>query len=161
LVDIQTISIAIASAGVFAAAIYYIIQIRHQTKTRNTDMVMRLYTHSGSKEVVEAMHKLFSTEFKDYDDFTERYSPLMGEDPVAIALGMIIGFYEGIGILLHRKLVDVNLIEELFPVDAIWEKIKPLIEGARKQYNLPQLCEWFEYLYNELKKREQVGVKFG
>jgi len=30
--DIQTVSIAIASAGVFAAAIYYIWQIRHQSK---------------------------------------------------------------------------------------------------------------------------------
>ena len=34
MIDIQTISIAIASAGVFVAAIYYILQIRHQSKVR-------------------------------------------------------------------------------------------------------------------------------
>ena len=44
MVDIQTISIAIASAGVFLAAIYYTIQIRHQTKMRHTDLVVRLYS---------------------------------------------------------------------------------------------------------------------
>jgi hypothetical protein len=36
MVDIQTVSIAIASAGVFLAAIYYILQIRHQTRIRQT-----------------------------------------------------------------------------------------------------------------------------
>jgi hypothetical protein len=31
----------------------------------------------------------------------------------------------------------------------------------RKQVNNPQIYEWFEYLYNEMKKREQKGVKNG
>jgi hypothetical protein len=44
MVDVQTISIAIASAGVFAAAIYYIFQIRHQDKMRHLDLFMRLYS---------------------------------------------------------------------------------------------------------------------
>jgi hypothetical protein len=35
-VDIPTVFIAVASAGVFLAAIYYIFQIRHQTKIRQT-----------------------------------------------------------------------------------------------------------------------------
>jgi hypothetical protein len=50
MVDIQTISIAIASAGVLLAAIYYVLQIKHQTRLRQTDMVMRLYTTFGSTE---------------------------------------------------------------------------------------------------------------
>jgi len=49
-VDIQTISIGVASAGVFAAAIYYIWQIRHQTKLRETDLMMRLYSILTDKE---------------------------------------------------------------------------------------------------------------
>jgi len=41
-VDIQTISIAVASASVTLAAIYYMWQIRHQTKIRQTDLVIRI-----------------------------------------------------------------------------------------------------------------------
>jgi hypothetical protein len=51
---LQTVSIAIASAGVFVAAVYYILQIRHQTKIRQTDLVIRLYSTYGSKEFQEA-----------------------------------------------------------------------------------------------------------
>jgi hypothetical protein len=53
MVDIQTVSIAIASAGVFAAAIYYALQIRHQTKLRETDLLVRLYSTFTNKEVLE------------------------------------------------------------------------------------------------------------
>jgi hypothetical protein len=41
----------------------------------------------------------------------------------------------------------------------MWEKIEPIIEGMKEQ--LPptsrnrRALEWFEYLYNQMKKREQ------
>ena len=151
---LQTVSIAIASAGVFVAAIYYVLQIRHQTKLRQTDMVMRLYATFGSKDYQEAYRGLYELEFKDYNDFKKKGYKRLHE--VAI-------LFEGIGILLHRKLVDVGLVDEIFSgvVKGIWERIKPMIEGARKEYNWPRMYEWFEYLYNEMKKREQRGVKSG
>jgi hypothetical protein len=64
-------------------------------------------------------------------------------------------FYEGIGVLLHRKLVDVDLIRELFAVRRVWEKMKPIVNGVREEYHHQQYYEWFEYLYNEMKQREQ------
>jgi hypothetical protein len=53
MLDIQTVSIAIASAGVFAAAVYYIFQIRHQKKMRQSDLVLRLDATFGSNEFQE------------------------------------------------------------------------------------------------------------
>jgi hypothetical protein len=64
MVDVQTVSIAIASAGVFLAAIYYILQIRHQTRIKQTDLVMRLYSTLGSKEFWEALTKFMMMEFE-------------------------------------------------------------------------------------------------
>jgi len=40
----------------------------------------------------------------------------------------------------------------------IWEKralIKPVVEGFRKELDMPRIGEAFEYLYDEMKKREQ------
>lgn len=49
MVDVQTISVAIASASVVAGVIYYSLQVRHQNlqiqqqnKMRQTDLVIRL-----------------------------------------------------------------------------------------------------------------------
>jgi hypothetical protein len=159
---LQTLSIAIASASIVVAVVYYILQIQHQRKMRQTDQVMKLQTAFSTKEMVEAMLKYFSTEYKDYDDFVEKYGSPIAEGQVQAVFAMIGMFFEGMGILLKNKLVDINLVTQFFTVEMFWLKMKPLVEGMRKQTNTPGIYEWFEYLYNEVKKREQqVGAKSG
>ena len=153
MVDIQTVSIAIASAGVLVASIYYVLQIRHQTKLRQTDLIMRLHSYTCSKEATEALQKMLSIKFDDYDDFVKRYGHRTAEGPETTPVLMIGQFMEGIGVLLHKKLIDVETIRELFPVLAAWRKLQPLITGIRKQEGY--VYEWFEYAYNEVKRREQ------
>jgi len=65
-------------------------------------------------------------------------------------------FFDGVGVLLYKKLIDVDLAARLFRNSAIytWEKMKPIIEGYRREGH-PQLLAEYEYLYNEMKKREQ------
>jgi hypothetical protein len=151
MVDIQTVSIIIASAGVFIAAIYYILQIRHQTKTRQADLFMRLYLTWTGERLQGAREEIMTREFKDYDDAVKKYGS-WSKEVFEVAL-----FLEGIGVLLHRKLIDIGLVDDLFcfAVKSLWEKLKPITEGYRKELNRPRIFEWFEYLYNELQKREQ------
>jgi hypothetical protein len=149
MVDIQTISIMVASAGVFAAAIYYIWQIRHQTKLRQTDLIMRLYSRFGSEGFQKAFQKFGTGEALSFHDTQEKF----GLAPWVT----VITFFEGIGVLLHRKLINIELVDDLFtsPVDMAWNRMKESIVEARKEYGQPTIAEWFEYLHNELKKREQ------
>jgi hypothetical protein len=159
MVDIQTISIAIASAGILVAAIYYILQIRHQTRMRQTDLIMRLYSTYGNEEYTKAVNRYLATEYRDYNDFVEKYGPIVSEEPVQVAFRMVCMFYEGVGVLLYRKLVSPDLVYDLFNVGGFWEKMKPIAEELRKQFNEPKIWEWFEYLYNEMKKRKQQLAK--
>lgn len=158
MVDIQTISIAVASSSVTVAAIYYVWQIRHQTRIRQTDLVMRLYSTYYSKEFSEALTRFLTADFKNYDDFVEKYGPIPSENPVQIAFQMVGTFFEGIGELLHKKLIDVEIVEDIFAVEVYWTKVEPLMKDIRKQF-APGLWEWFEYLHNEVKKRKQLASK--
>jgi hypothetical protein len=150
----------LASASVIAGIIYYAFQIRHQTRIRQTDLVMKLYSTYGSKEFQEAWATVREFEFKDYDDFMKKY----GWSAAMSEVGL---FFEGVGVLLHKKLIDISVIDDLFtgPIKMTWEKMKPIIEGHRRQKQYPQFYEWLEYLYNEMKKREkqlqQEGTKNG
>jgi len=60
-----------------------------------------------------------------------------------------------VGILLQRRLIDIELVNALFAgsVIMVWEKVKPVVEFVRKQRG-SDFLEGFEYLYNEMKKRE-------
>jgi hypothetical protein len=153
MVDIQAVSIAIASVGVLAASIYYSFQIRHQTRLRQTDIIMRLNTQWDSEGFFRAARTVLDSEFKDFDDFTKKYN-FPSQNDVTTSYAMIGNFFEGLGVLLSEKLIDINLCQKLFDVGIYWEKTKPIVIGLRKQLGKPTLYEWFEYLYNEMQKRE-------
>jgi len=149
MVDIQTVSIVVASASVVAGIVYYTLQLRHQTRIRQTDLVMKLYSQFNSLEFQKVWEEVLNREAKDFHDYKKKYGWVE-----YTAVGM---FFEGIGILLKRKLINIELVDDMFtsPIKWTWEKMKDIALEARKVRNQPTILEWFEYLYNEMKKREQ------
>jgi hypothetical protein len=161
LVDIQTLSIAVASASIVIAVVYYILQIQHQKKMRQTDLMMRLYATWGSEDMQKAAWAVMELQYEDYNDYVKKYGSSGTLHNVAVY--RVGWFFNGIGVLVQSQLADIKLVNKLFGymVTWLWEIMKPMVEGARKQFNQPKSLEWFEYLYNEVKKREQRGVNNG
>lgn len=158
-IDVQTVSIAIASAGVLVAVIYYIFQLRHQTKVRETDLVIRMnsWMNVSGSELTDAIGRVWNLEYKDYGDFVERYGPFDLGKAEYKALQMVLNYFEGVGLLLKRKLMDIDFVWNLFGTTYLltWEQLKPVVEGMRKEFGTPDAWNFCEYLYNEMKKRKQ------
>jgi hypothetical protein len=155
-VDPQTLSIILASAGVLAAAVYYILQIRHQTRMRQTDLFVRLapWLNIGSSELQQALVKIMNLEFKDYDDFVKKYGPPMAEKPEQMAIVTFGNYFEALGSLMRRKLLDPKLVWDYWGETYItlYEKLKPIFRHYFKEEGLEESAG--TYLYNELKKRQ-------
>jgi len=155
MLDIPSITGIVAAVGVIVGVVLTVLQLRDLVKTRQTDLVMRLYRAFGSKEFLEARRTVMNLKFEDYNDYVKKYGRF-GQVEVVSEVCM---FFEGIGVLLHRKLIDLSLIDDLFSpisIRIIWEKMKPVVAGWRNQFNEPETLEWFENLYNEMQKyREQ------
>jgi hypothetical protein len=161
--DIQTVSIAVASASVTLAAIYYILQIRHQARARQTEietrqanLLIEIYNYYYREDFLNTENEiLFQWKWKDFDDFWQKYGP---ETNVKAfnkwdSMGT---YFKGVGVLVKMKLIDLNLVDELIgtSVRLHWEKSGPIMKEFRTRM-WPHAYEWFEYLYDELKKREQ------
>jgi hypothetical protein len=159
ILDIPSISAIIAAVGVLIGVVLTVLEVRNLVETRQTDLVIRLYSTFGSEELQGAWEKTQTREYKDFNAYRSEYG-LREVNEVG-------WFFEGVGVLLHRKLIDIRLVDDLFssPVKRAWERLKPIAEGERNQTKRPQIWEWFEYLYNEMQKREQnlqqAGVKNG
>ncbi len=154
IVDVAAISVVIASASVVAGVVHYAFQIRHQAKIRQTDLVMRLYSTFSSKEFQDAWTKVRSSDFegpKDVHEYDQKHG--------LAEVNQVCLFCEGIGILLHRKLADTRMIEDLFggAIARAWEKVRTGVITARRQLNDPTIYEYFEYLYNETKKAPKAS----
>jgi len=153
-VDIQTLSIAVASASVVAGVVYYALQLRHQTRIRKTDLLVRLYSTMTNKDWLEAWEKFNDRGILSYDDYKEKYG--------FVEFNEVYLLFDEIGSLLQKGLIDIDLMPfGAGQAKVTWEKIKPILEVARKRFNEPKMGQGSEYLYNEIKKREQVGVKNG
>jgi hypothetical protein len=157
MVDIQTVSILVTSAGLLIAALYYALQIRHQTKIRQTDLLVRLCSTVGTKEWMEAWGNVCA-----YDMKTINFEKVWMENRF-VDYNIMVVFFEELGILVQKKLLDMDLVENPLHgyVETMWERLKPPTMECRKVMNDPRLGANWEYLYHEFRKREQVGVKNG
>jgi hypothetical protein len=155
MVDVSTVSIAIASAGVLAGVIYYVLAIRHQSRLRQTESVIRLspWFNMNAREVQEAVTQVCSIEYKNYEDYLKRYS----EKPEHMMLKILGNYFEGIGILVYRKLVKADIVYDFWGdiIQSSWEKIQPLVVDMRKDIGDPNMFRFWEYLYNEMKRRKE------
>lgn len=149
MVDIVEFSAVVTAAGVLVGVVYYILDMRNQRQVRQTDLVMRLYMAFGSREIRKTWEEVTKREEMDFDTYQKKFG--------LVDVNEIGWFFEGIGVLLHKKLIDIVVVDDLFssPIKISWEKLKPVAEGERKRFNRPQIWEWWEYLYNEMRKREQ------
>ncbi len=155
MLDIPSISAVVAAISVVAGVIFAIFQMRDAARTRHTELIIQLNPalKVTMSELIEYISKIWNLEFTDYKEYVENYGDPLSDK----ALHTITGYNDGLGFLLFKRLIDIETIEYILSgsTTAAWEKLKPIIEGMRKQYNMPKLFEWFEYLYNEMQKREQ------
>ena len=145
---VATASVIIAAVSVIGASIFYSFQIRNQTKVRKADLVMRLYSTFDSLDFQEAFHRIYWADFDDYDSLVE---VVEGKRQI---LTFLFTFYDQVGVLLRRRLIDFDLVDDLLgnSTRQLWEKIAPAFKEARERYD-ERLYENFEYLYDEMKKR--------
>ena len=145
--------------GVGVAALYYVFNMRATLQTRQAQLFMQsfnLWLWQGYAD--KLVELLLTQQWSDFDDWREKYGGL--KNPAgASAYFTLDTYFEGIGTLVKRKLIDPHLVDDLMGSDIImyWKKMRPVAEGLRKQEGLATWAENSEYLYDEMRKiyREQ------
>jgi len=110
-----------------------VMELRHMRQTRETELETRqaqlfkqIYDRFESSEFQRNDYLFTQWEWEDFEDFRERYG-----DAESYSIHSSIGtFYEGIGVLVNRGLIDVEFVDDLMSgcILRYWEKIKPVNE---------------------------------
>jgi hypothetical protein len=173
MVSVETISIVFTGLSVSLAAFYYINTLRNANRmreltlesqeltckaqeqaleTRQAQFFMSVYRDHVSKEnISDWIEMVMQWESDDYDEFVEKYNvPSSLENHSKY--GTLTGRLEGLGVLVRRGLIDVNLLYDLNygSIIMIWEKFSPIIMEMRRRMNVPQFMADLEYLYDEM-----------
>jgi len=124
---------------------------------RHLDLFMRLYSTWGSPDMLNAHRKFMVIKVENYDSFIKDHGPVTESLQIYSDIDRVGWFFNLMGFLVKEKIVHLELVDELLGYWVIknWETIKPLVDGWRKQYDIPESYHWFEYLYNEMQKRKR------
>lgn len=72
-IGITEISAVVAAAGVLVGVVYYILDMRQQTKLRQTDILSGFYSRITEREFLEAWKRFFEFDAKDPVAFIEKH----------------------------------------------------------------------------------------
>lgn len=148
----EFLAIILTGLGLTASIIYYASILRNanktqqlQLETRQAQLFMQVYDRWNSSEFINFWFKFSSTDLDKYEFGTDK--------ELDVAFRAIGRFMEGIGVLVKRKLIDVEFVDDLMSGNIIefWESSKEWLIDFRTQTNYPQYGEWVEYLYNQIK----------
>ncbi|MFW9890056.1 MAG: hypothetical protein ACFFER_17875 [Candidatus Thorarchaeota archaeon] len=120
LLDLASVSIVIASISVVIGLVIAILQLRDQNRTRQAQLFMEIYSQFSQSGFLD-----FSLRLKEaFLDHKEESIPDYWEKNRGNALS-VLSFYEGVGVLVKRKLVDINLVADLIsgPCMSLWKAI--------------------------------------
>ena len=156
--DIQTLIGYLTPISLTVGVIYYIITLNNtrknqqlQLETRQAQLFMSIYNRFHEVEFWKHLGELQQWEWKSIEEYHEKYN----SRPEMIAKWNSVGsFFEGMGVMVKRELIDVSVVDDLMsgPLMGLWQKWEHTILELRRRRNMPTMWEWYEYLYEEVRK---------
>ena len=161
----EFLAIIFTGLGLIVSILYYTtilqnanktreLQLRaqeHATETRQAQLFMQIYSTWSSRETINIRSELSTWTWIDYDDFTQKYGAT--NNPEAhTKFQELANWYEGIGVLIKRKLIDPTFVDDLMSGTTMWgwETFGSIVKERRVRHNYPYYYEFWEYLYDEV-----------
>ena len=138
-ISLQMIRDVVAILGVLAGLSYYIMTVRNQNKSRQAQLLMNLYESYRSKESRRQSLEIQSWEWKDPNEFFEKYGQEVNPDAWALWEAKA-AFFNGVGILLKKNLIDIELVDEFLTssVNRHWNMLGMGVIIAEWRKRLPE-----------------------
>jgi hypothetical protein len=121
---------------------------KRDLETRQTQLFMQIYDKSTQKEFMQDfIDIIMEWKWTDVNDFETKYM-------MDVRFQTVSDYFEGIGVLVKRKLIDPELVDDLMSgwITSFWEKTGSVTLEQRRIHNYPQANEHVEFLYNEVKR---------
>ncbi|MHA2163895.1 MAG: DUF4760 domain-containing protein [Candidatus Thorarchaeota archaeon] len=153
MVDLQTLSVILAALSIVIASTYYISTLRNTRQTRQAQLFMQIYQNFTSTEFNRTQLELMKYEWENYEDFERKYGSDNNVDSYAKRNSHLL-WYNGVGLLLQKKLIDPEMVYFTAGNQALWHwaKFGPVIKEIGRRYNVQDALLHFEYLIDEMMK---------
>jgi hypothetical protein len=180
LAQLQAAYYMVAATGVLVAAAYYVMNIQTNKKnqelmlktqqqtleTRQAQLFMQLFDRWAGSEFAlqygKACYEIYPKCNNNPEELNRFFYKSVNEQfnpDFFLTFHQLTLFFEGVGVLVRKDLVSIDLVERLFYDRIIWfwEMMKPRITFVRKSFGSKHL-EDLEWLYDEMIQRRKETV---
>ena len=162
-VTFQTLFQFLQTVGILVGVFYYIMTIRTNQRNQEIALKNQELTLKAQEQALESRQAQLLSSFAGmtltsdsqfnammywfdhpeigYEEFREQYP--RGSDGFQ-DLMRLFGFYELIGLLSKWKLVDEELVDDMFALQ--WDKFEPIVKGMQEDWGSTGWWENYEWL---------------
>ena len=157
---LQSISYIAGATGVCIAAIYYVLNLRTSLQTRQAQLFMNVFQNTYSQFYQDAQYKTYDIKLDNIDD----YIKMRSNEAQYKAFYTYATFFEGIGVLVRERLVDVRLVSMLMSgmITRWWNNYENHVILVRKERNFPRYMVEVEYLVKRIldygREHPELGI---
>jgi hypothetical protein len=171
--DLQTITVVIAGISVIIGVINSILSSRRAAQndqmmleTRQAQLFAQIHSWWRSRDGAKAYGKVRYT-YNDFlqkmgmEDYLEKYGATGDIDVYADQMTLN-AFFEGVGVLVKKGLIDIDLVEDLLSQRIIWyweNMLGSMVDYVREKTDDPTQYDSIEYLYHEMKHRQRLTAR--
>jgi hypothetical protein len=165
MIDIQTALTYLTLISVPVGVFYHIMTLQNtrknqeitlkaqqlQLETRQAQLFTQLYNEFKKKDFLKLTLDIQQWEFEGWDEFLSKYGAMTSPELYS-SFYSVGAFYEGIGVLVKRNLIDIELVDDMIsgPILNFWNKFGEAIKEGQKIN--PNVFEYTEYLAKEIEK---------
>ena len=124
---------------------------------------MQIFSHQYNIEQRRSIELIKNMKYEDFDEFEEKYGEENNPETF-IRLSSLGSYYEGVGVLVKKGLVDPEMVDNLMSGRIIeyWEILSPWVLETRQRTGYYEMSEHLEYLYNVIKEiRNKQRIQAG
>ena len=153
--DLSTLANLINAIAVTAGVIFAAVQIRDYRGQRHRDSMSALVRSFQTPSFAHSLRRVSSLP----DNVAREQIPALlgpdGEDHVYALLTS----WEALGILLYRKEMTIDLIDDFFsgPIVVTWRKLSRYIAELRRDAQRETYFEWVQWLAEQMMEREKLS----
>lgn len=152
--DLSLVFQIISTTAVILGIIFGILNLLNFQKMRKREAALLMLNSFQTTEFVRGLLLIF-----DLPDGVSKakIEKLPKEDYLAFYI--LLGTWERLGILVHRREIPMDLVDDAFsgPILISWSKLEKFIKQFREDAKRDTGFEWFQWLAERMMEREQKG----
>lgn len=152
--DLNIVFQTIATLVMVSGVVFSLINLRNFQTSRKRESAILMLNSFQTNDFVKGLLLIFDLP----DDADKKFIDKLPYEQY-LSIYMVLGTWERLGILVYRREMDLDLVDDAFsgPIIQSWQKLEKYMLEFRARVKRETAFEWFQWLAERMLERETTA----